>query len=96
MVPAKEESVVLNGEEYTFFKVTSNSNLYVMLVFNLCHKESSGSLLEMIQVWDENGELGVLNDSNALSGGKNWTITEGCIKLNTPFMIFDNQPNGER
>jgi hypothetical protein len=48
----------------------------------------------MIDVWDDNGSLNVLNKSNALQGSKSWPINDGCIKLNTPFMMFDTQPNG--
>ncbi len=67
---------------------------YTLLTFNLCHFDRSSNS-EFIDVWDDNGSLDVLTKENAELGGKTWPINEGCLSLNTPFMMFGNKDNGE-
>jgi hypothetical protein len=50
--------------------------------------------LETIDVWDDNGSIDIFDKTNALPGSKNWNINAGCLRLNTPFLIFGKQPNG--
>jgi hypothetical protein len=78
---------------YTFFAITQPVETYVVLIFTLCHTEAS-SIEESIDVWEDRGNLDVLEKGNALPGGKNWAITAGCTKLSTPLMVFGNQQNG--
>ena len=83
----------LSNLEYTFFSVSQSTDSYVVLIFNLCHEQSNENT-ESIDVWDDESNIEILDKSNALPGGKNWSINQGCLMLSTPFLQFQKQPNG--
>lgn len=83
----------LTHDKYTYFQVVGDSELYNLLSFTLCHDEAS-DLAESIDVWDDNGTLNTFTKDNAEPGGKDYSISKGCIILNTPFLKFSTQPNG--
>lgn len=77
----------MSQDEYTFFEVLGDTESYTLLTFNLCHFDPTTNT-ELIDVWDDNGTLDVLTKENAELGGKTWPINQGCLSLNTPFMMF--------
>lgn len=52
-------------------------------------------MLELIDVWADNGTILEFTKENAEPGGKTYSVNEGCINLNTPFMKFGSKANGE-
>lgn len=71
-----------------------DSDMLTLLSFSLCHVENSSNS-ELIDVWGDNGKITEFTHSSAEPGGKSYSISEGCINLNTPFMQFGTKSNGE-
>jgi hypothetical protein len=84
---------VANSVNYTFFSISQEVDSYVILIFEICHPASIGSL-ETIDVWEDKGDVEFLERGNAIPGGKNWEIKQGCLKLTTPLLLFERQANG--
>ena len=49
----------------------------------------------MIDVWGDNGTITVFDHDSAEPNGKSYSISQGCLTLNTPFMQFGQKTNGE-
>jgi hypothetical protein len=47
-----------------------------------------------MDVWEDKGTIDILDKSNAIAGGKDWEVRQGCMKLTTPLLLFERQLNG--
>ena len=93
MLDEVEVRTTITGDNYTFFEVIGDGDDYTILGFELCH-DSSSSINELIDVWEDDGIIDTLTKENAQKGGKEYATRGGCMVLSTSFMKFGRKPSG--
>lgn len=73
MQSAVQINTKLTDTAYTFFEVVGDSEQYTLLSFALCHKQRS-DILELIDVWADNGTIDIFSKENAEPGGKSYSV----------------------
>lgn len=77
----------ITNTQYTFFSISQDVGTYSILAFQLCYTSKVNNN-HKIDVWEDKGTITQMNSTNAIPGGKNQRVFEGCKQLVTPLIYF--------
>jgi hypothetical protein len=73
MANGVEIKTTVSGSGYTYFEIVGDAQEYTLLSFSLCHEAGDGRS-EMIDVWEDDGNIETFTKSNAQQGGRSYPI----------------------
>lgn len=76
-----------------FYTVPTQLGKYIQFTYTICQNNSQLNIT--ISLWGETGDNTQYNSGNMLTSSSQISIGNGCSNINTPYIEFGSQPNGQ-
>lgn len=76
-----------------FYTVPTQVGKYIQFTYTICQNNSQLNIT--ISLWGETGDNTQYNSGNTLTSSSQISIGSGCSNINTPYIEFGYQPNGQ-